>query len=305
MTSLTSPVPAVAGTENLTTEQIHAILSSQTLFARRIRSLADQKFIADALLVGRYTASGGAILYENGEPIEIDDDPEVVAPGGEYPRSQAHAGQLAGAAVENLGRDIPVLDASIKRRGIDVVNKAINQLINRMVRAVDSSALGVIASKVTQTQSSGAWSTAKNIGLSVELAKAQAEESGEGHTLDTIVLKPTQWANVMATFLDAGMLPREAANPLITGEWPTVLDLRWLRSPHTPTTAPLIVDTAELGGMADEKGSSPGYGDAGNGIETKTIRKDDTDGYLLRGRRITVPVVVDSTAGYTITGTGL
>jgi hypothetical protein len=305
MTSLTYPVPAVAGTEDLTTEQIHAILSSQTLFARRIRSIAAQKFIADALLVGRYTTSGGAILYENGEPIEIDDDPEVVAPGGEYPRSQAQTGALAGAAVENLGRDIPILDASIKRRGIDVVNKAFNQLINRMVRAVDSSALGVIASKVTQTQSSGAWSTAKNIGLSIELAKAQAEESGEGHTLDTIVLKPTQWANVMATFLDAGLLPREAANPLITGQWPTVLDLRWLRSPHTPTTAPLILDTTELGGMADEKNSSPGYGDAGNGIETKTIREDKTDGYLLRARRITVPVVVDPTAGYTITGTGL
>lgn len=305
MTSLTYPVPAVAGTENLTSEQIHAILSSQSVFARRVRTLADRRFIADAILKGRYTAVGGAFLYENGEPIELDEDPEVVAPGGEYSRAQAQGGTLAGAIVEKLGKDLPIADESIKRRGINPVNKAINQLVNRMVRVIDSSALGVVASKVTQTQASGAWTSAKNIALGVELAKAQAEESGEGHTLDTIVLKPTQWANVMSVFLDAGLLPREAANPLITGRWPEVLDLTWLRSPHTPTTAPLILDTEELGGMADEKDLSPGYGNAGNGIETKSMREDNIDGWLVRGRRVTVPVVTDATAGYTITGTGL
>lgn len=306
MTSLTYPVPAIAGTENLTPEQIHSILSSQSLFARRVRTVADQKFIADALLKGRYNVVGGAVVYENGDPIFADDDPEVIAPGGEYPRSQINVGDLAAAIAEKLGRDVPITDESIKRRGIDVVNKAISQLVNRNVKYVDSSALGVIASKVTQTQAAtAAWTSAEAIVESVELAKAQAEESGEGHTLDTIVLKPSAFARVMAKFLAAGLLPREAANPLITGQWPTVLDLTWLRSPHTPTAAPLILDTEELGGMANETGVSPGYSNAGNGIETKSIREEKTDGYLLRARRITVPVVTDPTAGYTITGTGL
>jgi hypothetical protein len=304
--SLTYPVPSLEGTGSLTTEQIHQLLQSQPSIARRVRTLADKKFISDALLKGRYQSVGGAVLYENGDPLFAPDDPESIAPGGEYPRSLVTAGDLAAARVDKWGRDTPVTDESIKRRGIDVVNRALNQLVNRMVKFVDSAALGVIASKITATTPSpGTWDEVENIVLSVELAKAQAEESGEGHTLDTIVLTPTKFAKVMAAFLGAGLLPREAANPLITGVWPTVLDLTWLRSPNVPTTDPLLVDSDELGGMADENLGGPGYSNALPGVEVKSIREDKTDEYLLRSRRVTVPVVTDATAGVTITGTGV
>ena len=307
-TSLTYPVPALSGTAagNLSTEQIHQLLRNQNVVARRVRTLAAQRFISDALLTGRYRVEGGAVLYEtSGDPVFLDDDPEVIAPGGEYPRSQANAGDLAAARVDKWGRDIPITDESIKRRGIDVVDRSFSQLINRMVRFVDSAALGVIASKVTATYASAAWTSTAAIVDAIEQARAVGEESGEGHTFDTIVLKPTQYAKVMGLFLASGLLPREQNNPLLTGTWPTILDVRWLRSPHTPTTAPLLLDTDELGGMADENLGGPGYARVQNGIETKSIREDHTDGYLLRGRRVTVPIVADPTAGLAITGTGL
>lgn len=304
--SLTYPVPAIKDTEDLSTEQIHQLLRSQPAIARRVRTLAAQRFISDALLKGRFKSIGGAVLYENGDPLFAPDDPEAIQPGGEYPRSQVTAGDLAAARVDKWGRDVPVTDESIKRRGIDVVDKAMIQLVNRMVKFVDSASLGVIASKVTATSAaSGTWTTAEAIVESVELAKARAEESGEGHTLDTIVLTPTGYAKVMALFLAAGLLPREAANPLITGRWPEVLDLTWLRSPHTPTTAPMLVDTDELGGMADEDLGGPGYTKSLPGVETKSIREEKTDSYLLRTRRVTVPVVTDATAGVVITGANL
>ena len=306
MGSLTYPVPAISDAGNLSAEQIHQLLKSQPSIARRVRTLAGQRFISDAILKGRFQTVGGAVLYENGEPIFAPDDPEAIQPGGEYPRSQITAGDLAAARVDKWGRDVPVTDESIKRRGINVVDTALTQLVNRMVKFVDSAALGVVASKVTQTSAATAnWTTAKAVVASVEKAKAEAEESGEGHVLDTIVLKPTHYATVMALFLDAGLLPREASNPLISGKWPEVLDLTWLRSPHVPSNAPLILDTDELGGMADEDLGSPGYSKAMPGVETKSIREDKIDGYLLRSRRVTVPVVTDPSAGIAVTGTGL
>ncbi len=304
-TSLTYPVPQLHDTSDLTKEQIHELLRNKASIARRVRTLADQRFIADALLTGRYKAVGGALLYENGDPIEIDDDPESVAPGGDYARSQAFEGDLAAAKTDKWGRDVPILDESIARRGINPVDRAINQLINRMVRFVDRAALGVIASKVTQTSAAvGNWTTATAIVESVELAKARAEESGEGHVLDTIVLKPSHYAKVMAVLADGNYLPREQNNPLTSG-WPQILDLTWLRSPHVPSNNPLILNTSELGGMADEDLGGPGYSKGYAGIETKAIRKDENDSWLLRARRVTVPVVTDATAGTTLTGTGL
>lgn len=304
--SLTYPVPSIQDTSNMTAEQIHNLLSSQSAIARRVRTLAEQRFIADAILTQRFIAQGGAILYETGEELFAPDDPEAIEPGGEYPLSQVEEGELAAAKVTKWGRDIPITDESIKRRGMNPVNKALTRLVNRMVKFVDSAALGVVASKVTATSAaSAAWTTAEAITESVELAKARAEESGEGHTLDTIILTPTHYARVMALFLKADLLPREAANPLITGKWPEVLDLTWLRSPHVPSTVPLVINSEELGGMADEDLGGPGYSKADRGIEVKSIRKDETDKYLLRSRRVTVPVVTDPTAGVQITGTGL
>ena len=69
----------------------------------------------------------------------------------------------------------------------------------------------------------------------------------------------------------------------------------------------LVVDRQQLGGMADEDIQSPGYAKS-NGIEVKTNRlvgSDDRDGYRVRARRVTVPVVLEPSAGVRITGTGI
>ena len=69
---------------------------------------------------------------------------------------------------------------------------------------------------------------------------------------------------------------------------------------------PLLVDRSELGGMADEPLVSPGYTSGGvAGIQVKTMRRDEVDGYRVRCRRLTVPIVLEPNAGVRITGTGL
>jgi hypothetical protein len=61
---------------------INRLLQSPTLVQRRLRELADRKFIADQLLTGSVEATGGAVAYEVSESIETDRDPSAVAPGG-------------------------------------------------------------------------------------------------------------------------------------------------------------------------------------------------------------------------------
>ncbi|TKV62290.1 hypothetical protein FDO65_10080 [Nakamurella flava] len=124
------------------------------------------------------------------------------------------------------------------------------------------------------------------------------------------MLTPVQYAKVVAALIKDGLLPREAANPVLSsGVIPDVLGLSWTRSAHSPTVNPLLVDREQLGGMADEDLQSPGYTSAGpTGIEAKVSRlqgSDDRDGYRIRVRRVTVPVVVEPNAGIQITGTGV
>lgn len=301
--------PATTDGENI---DVHHLLRTPSVLARRIRGLLDRRYIADALLTARYTAVGGVILYETGEESESDSDPEAIQPGGAYPLTGLTPGEIEAAKTTKWGQDAVVTDESISRLGIDPVNRGFAKLVNRSVKFVDSAALGVIASKVTATFNAtgsgngGAWTSGEAIIQGALMAKQQVIDLEEGFDPNAIVLTGTQWAKAMALFVKAGILPREGANPVVNGTWPNVLDLTWMTSPHVPATDPIILDTEQLGGMADEELGGPGYSRAGGvGVETKSIRDDDNDRYKLRARRVTVPVVREPQAGVKITNTGL
>lgn len=313
--SYTYPAPPAAVGSDLTSIEIHHLLKTPTLIRKRLADLLAQKFIADYLLQGRFQAVGGSILYETGEEIFPADSPEAVAPGGEYPQTVMSSSELAAAKTVKWGQDSPVYDEAIARLGIDAVNRVLRKLANGNIKHVDSVALAVIASKVTQVISvttgtnpvgTGAWSTDDAIIEGVLAVKAKGEELNVGLDFDynTVVLKPTQFAKVAGKLITGGLVPREQNNAILSGVIPDYLGLTWTTSTHVAFSDPLLVDRAQLGGMADEDLRSPGYASV-DGLETKSIRKDEIDGYLLRARRVTVPVVLEPKAAIVIDDTGL
>lgn len=303
--SYTYPVAHPTGT--LTTEQLHLFLSNKGLIARRVADITKMRFIADYLLQARLDATGGGIFYETGEPVFAEDDPEAIAPLGEYPLVVLDDGTVVSAKTDKWGLDTLVSDEKIARQGRVPVDRAIMRVANTIVRYVDSVAMAVIQSKVTSTHASDAWESA---GAAVEAAisiQGARADLGLGLELDTMVLRPTQYAKVIRLLVDDKALPRESGETAVNGNLPVnALGLTWATTPHFQGANPLLVDRDNLGGMADEKLGGPGYASAGNfGVETKSIREEDPEGYKLRGRRVTVPVVLEPLAGVQLTGTGL
>lgn len=309
MPTYTYPVGRPEGT--LSTEQIHLLLQNPNVIARRLQALTDQRFVADYLLAGRFEAVGGGVFYETGEEIFAADEAERVAPGGEYPLTIMSRGELAAAKTEKWGLDTEIYDEAISRLGINTVDRALARLANTVIKDVDSVAGAVVASKITDTTAAaGAWSDVANIVRTLLRAQAKFEGYSLGLVPDTIALSGFQYAEVIGTFITAGVLPREQANVFLTGNLPVdLLGYTWVTSPHLQVTDPLLIDRDQLGGMADENLGSPGYVRAGGvGVETKVERlsgSDDRDGYRPRARRVTVPVVLEPAAGTRITGTGL
>lgn len=306
MSSYTYPVKHPEGT--LTDAQLHALLANPRVIAKRLHSLTEMKFIADYLLSGRFDATGGGIFYETGEEEFADKDPESVAPLGEYPKVVLESGEVVSARTVKWGLDTVISDEKIARQGIQYVNKGLRRLGNTIVRHVDSVAMAVIASRVTSTFASpSTWTTAgKAVEALLSIQQTRAD-LGLGIDLDTVVLKPTQYAKVIGMLVDDKALPRESGATAVQGNIPVdALGLTWAVSPHYTGTNPLLVDREQLGGMADEKLGGPGYVGAGNvGIEAKSIRNEDDDSYTLRGRRVTVPVVTEPLAGVQLTNSGL
>ncbi|MFC5127471.1 hypothetical protein ACFPRL_30375 [Pseudoclavibacter helvolus] len=265
------------------------------------------RFIADYLLTGRFSAAGGGVYYETGEEIFAADAPEAVAPGAEYPKTVMTLGEMAAAKTVKWGLETDITDERIARQGISVVNKGLQRLANTVIRHVDSTAMAVVSSKITSTFASpAAWTTAGKAVEALYTIATTRQDLGTGLNLDTVVLKPAQYAKLVGMLMDDKALPREQGNVAITGNLPVdALGFNWVTSPFYTSSTPLLVDREQLGGMADEKLGSPGYSSAGaTGVETKSERHKD-DKYEVRARRVTVPVVTDPLAGVGLTNTGL
>lgn len=290
------------------TSTIHRLLQDPAQIAKRLRQLAAERFIADALLTGRFTAAGGSIQWDqDDDSLYTTRSPEAIRPGGEYPLAALGMGTTQIAEVQKWGQDVPVKDEAIKRLNINPVDRAFSKLINHMVKTVDGVAMAAILSSITNTAAARAvWAdaTAKQIFLDVGEAKARIIDLGLGYEPDTVVVPTLTWVHAMAVFADAGYLPREDnRQPVLTGDFPVIDGMRWLTTPYAPIpTAAMVLDSGALGGMADEDLGGPGYVGALAGIQTKSIREDKTDSYRLRARRLTVPAVVEPAAARVITG---
>jgi hypothetical protein len=296
--------PAPAATTSSDVRAIHRLMQSPPSIARRMRTILEQRYVSDALLTGRFEARGGGIFYESGESIFSGENPRAVSAGGEYPLVTLGGGAESVAKTTKWGQDTEIYDEAIARLNRNPVDRGLTKLANQNVKYVDSITMSAVTSAVTATANLGAAlasATAEQILTAFLTARANIRALNEGFEPDTVVMDDLSHAIVMAKFIAAGYLPRESGStPLLTGEFPRVQGLTWLATPNGIANTALIADTTQLGGMADEDLQSPGYvRQDGVGVEVKVSRlegSDDRDGYRVRARRVTVPVILEPAA---------
>lgn len=301
--------PPAAPTISGDTLTISRFLDSPTAVSRRLRTLAENRFIADVLLTGRYQVAGGSLLYEQAESMYTNKAPEVVNPGAEYPRSPATPGPAAVASVSKWGQDVPVTDEHIGRYGRRAVDVALTKIINYIVRQVDSICLAAISSAVTQTAAAAAtWSTTATADplLDLMLAKAAILSQDQGYDPDTAVMSDTMYARLIANQKIISGLGREGNGSVtVTGDQLTIAGLRILATNNLPVAnSVFVLDSSMLGGIGYERIPSPEYtGDPQNGVESWSRRDPAAnDQWIVRGRRPVVPVVQEPGAAFKITG---
>lgn len=301
------PAPPTLSGDLLT---IHRLLQSPTLIRRRLQTLSDLRFVADRILTQRFRSSGGAVLYEVSEPIFNTREIEGVAPGAEYPRDTPGIGTAATAAVTKWGQAVFLSDESIKRNvyGGSEVDRALRKVMNTVIRKVDRVAIAAVASAVTQTQTASAgWEGSSATMLrDIELAKADIADLDMGYMPDTLLLSTQKYALLVSDEKIATLRRRETTdNPVYGGQIETIAGLAVVTtsSGNLPTDDVWILDSKQLGGMADETNQDPGYTVAEMGIQVQNERIARRDGWDLWGRRITVPVVQEPGAAIRITET--
>jgi hypothetical protein len=301
MASNVYPVKHPSGT--LTTAELHLLLANPTVLSRRIAEISSMRFNADYQLSGRFDGTGGGMFYETLVDAFAGEDPEAVAPNGEFRNVVLDDGTVVSAATVKWGLETIFTDEKVARQGITHVNRGILRLVNTIVRHVDSIAMAVIQSRVTSTFTVPEPTTAGALVEGLTTIRQERGDLGLGIDLDTVVLKPADYAKVIGMLVDDKALPREQGNIVVSGNLPVdALGYTWATTPHYQGTVPLLVDRENLGGMADEDLQSPDYTrDPTSNIDVFTERTG-RDGRRVRARRVTVPVVTEPMAGVRLLG---
>ncbi|OZE77219.1 hypothetical protein CH305_18455 [Rhodococcus sp. 15-649-2-2] len=283
-------------------ESINRYLATPSVVARRINTIAAQRFVSDFILTSRTDVSGGAVVFEQDDPLYTDRAPEAISPGGEYPLTGLGDGTPQAVKVTKWGQDVPITDEKIKRSNFSPVEKAFQRLVNTLVKTVDGLALSLVASQVTATQAAAAsWAgSTSTILRDIMLAKAKVTALNKGYEPNAIVVDDATWALLASDDKLSTLMAREdKGNSVYTGEFRVVAGLTILPTPNLPAAGAWIIDTNALGGIADEK---LGQGYTGDVVETKSIRDEDNDQWRVRARRVCVPYVNEPGAAIKITG---
>jgi len=302
--------PPVAPTLSGDILSIHRLLQSPTYVLRRLRTLADDQFIADKLFTGGVEASGGAVAYEVSESRYTDRAPGSVAPGSAYPRAAANISTCAIATVQNWGQEVAVTDAAIKRLRQNAMDRSLTKAVNQVAKQVDTVALAAAGTAITQTQAAAfAWSTSTaDPLLDVMLAQSIVEDLGEGYVADTVLVTKALYARLVANQKVISGLRREA-NTTVTEDG-NVTMLGGLKVVAAPAArfpsgvTAMVLDSTQFGYLGYEVLGSPDFtGDPSTGIETRVRRDPEgADQYLITVRRPVVPIVQEPSSGVKITG---
>jgi hypothetical protein len=306
--------PAGAPTLSGDTLSISRFLQSPQAINRRLRDFNDLRFVSDQLLTQRFRSQGGAVLYEQSEPFVSDRTAESVGAGSEYPYANLPTGTAAIAAIQKWGQKVLLTDEEIARNAYAgaAVDRAMQKVVNSIISQVDSITMSAIASAVTQTfnvtgTGGGVWTGATpTILRDIFRARAIVMALNLGYNVDTLVVNDVQYAYMLTDVGISNLLRREdTSNPVYSGQLQKLGNLNVIISPNLPATTAYMLDSQQLGGMADEVDGAPGYAVSDLAVQIKSIRKDEQDAWDLQGRRKTVPVIQEPGAAVKLTNIGI
>lgn len=293
----TYPGLPAASVDAFNVETINRFLNSPTVLQRRLRTLAENRFIGDVLLTGRAPSSGGSVLFEQSESIFATRLPEAVEPGASYPSTPIGESLALMAGVKNWGLQSTVTDIAIRRLLMNPVDRALLKLVNSVVRQVDGVTLTAISAAVTQTIAVATpWATSTKILRDVLTARATIVALNQGYDPRICAVDDFIYAILMSDpTIAAGLRREDPSNPIYTGRFPVVGGVTFLPTPNIPIPGTaFLLDADMLGSMVDE---TP--------LTSKSIREEDgpsvVEGWVIRAARVVVPIVQEPLAAIKFT----
>lgn len=308
------PRPGTVTTDGVRT--LSRYLNTPTLVTRDLRTLTDRQFMADRILRGRITATGGMVEYEVGESIFPlgNAAPEAIEPHAEFPLVGLGEGDIRLEAVGKYGYRTEVTLEAVMRRADQPIVRARTKLGNGVVLRFDTAFMAQIAaSKSTMNQVAGAsWSGAGTTILrQIEMAKAAILDLREGFNPTAILLDRQKYAILVSDDKVQASLDRTSVDSeAFKGTIVRVADLEIMVAPTgvAGTNDPIIFDPDMLGSIVSEANPAErAGGDNGVFADTAYYGAANANGgaefWSLAAGRAALAIIQEPKSAAVLTGT--
>lgn len=252
---------------------VNAMLKDPLLIRQRMLRMADKQFIMEALLRNVGATTSGVVQYEESSPQFADQEPMVVAEGGEIPLGTGSEGLWKAAATIKLARGIEITREARDRNRFDLVQKRMNQVRNTMVRAWERRLFTMFSTHPgISTVAGGVWSSVADGSIRANIldgiqavTEAVSPTTGNpddflGFTPDTIVIPQTTMYDMLlnTAFIDVYKnSPIITKSPIYTGTLEReILGLTVMTSRFLAPGAAYILERGTAGGYSDERSLS-------------------------------------------------
>lgn len=252
-------MPTASSSPTLT---VQALLQQPQLLSRALVTLVSKRLIADRLFVrgSADQVAGGAMRYQELENIYVDDDPDEIAEGADFPITD-WSEVVKTAPVRQYGFSARITNLAIRRNQRDMVARAQVKLANRIVKFIDTKAMSTLEgnASVNVQAASAVWTTIGtdiigDVGKSQELIEVQ-DNGYAGFDGATLVLHTNRRDDLLNNTGLRAALPRESQEQQVkTGLMAPFLGLKEiLFTPQITQTVGLLIDTGMAGTIADER----------------------------------------------------
>lgn len=275
---------------------ISVFLNNPAYVQRIVGDLAQQRFLADLIFGSGPAATAGAVQFDQvtATDLFLSRDVKPIRPGAEYPVLADQIPTPLIAATTNWGGRVHITDADVRRNRIDVFRRVLTKLRNTIVRKVDTVAIATLAAAPILTYAfGGQWSnTATDIFAGLESARLLVDVLDMGYELDTLVINPTQNANLLSRADVRQAFGLTAQESIVRGaSVGRILNMDVYFSNRVAAGTGYLLQRGVVGGISDEVP-----------LNTKTYRQEDSDKTWVQGGRMFVPYVTDPKACVKLTG---
>ena len=221
-----SPIPypldpvVVSGTQ-ITVDQY---INDPAVITRSIATLAAQRFYMDKVFRPGPAVTGGAILFERPNPLLTDlyagRRTQEMAPGTQFPVQRFVRGVPMVATPRKIGEKMLLTKEERKRNRVDLIDEAMLQAANTLRRDVEimglSELTAVVAATSRTTPAAATWATyvsttynntthASEPLSDLIATNALVETEERGHQLDSMIINPLAYANLVRYYGASGV----------------------------------------------------------------------------------------------------